>query len=123
MSNRVADRALRLCAAAAVIAALAGCQTPPPQGQQRIATAAAPASGSSGETEDRTTHPPTAKTYTSIHSLNLRTGPNHRFTAKTVLPVGTVVTPNGFVSGGWWQVDTPNFGTGWVDSTGLKPNA
>jgi uncharacterized protein YgiM (DUF1202 family) len=102
--------------------ALAACSAPT---QTRVATAAAPAqSGTSGgAAENHATVAPTAKSYISVHTLNLRTGPNHRFAAKTVLPVGTVVTPNGFVSGSWWQVDTQNFGTGWVDSTGLKPNA
>ena len=117
-----ADRPLRGIAAVAMLAALAACTAPPPA---RVATAAAPAAtvAPTGETESRTTVAPAAKTYTSVHTLNLRTGPNHRFAAKTVLPVGTVVTPNGFVSGSWWQVDTQQFGTGWVDSTGLKPNA
>jgi uncharacterized protein YgiM (DUF1202 family) len=120
MHSRLVDRSLRLAAAAALTAALAACAAQP---QQRVATASAPAASSADESDDVTTRPPTAKTYTSIHTLNFRTGPNHRFPAKTVLPIGTVVTPNGYVSGSWWQVDVPNYGTGWVDSVGLKPNA
>src|SRR5579862_5605235 len=95
MFSRPVDRALRLGVAAALAAALAACAAPPPQ---RVATASAPASAA-GETEDAATRAPTARTYTSVHTLNLRTGPNHRFTAKTVLPIGTVVTPNGYVAG------------------------
>src|SRR5690242_15998351 len=121
MHDRRDNRSLRIAAAAALTAALAACTAPAPQ--QRVGSAAAPGAqtASTGEVENRTTVAPVAKTYTSVHTLNLRTGPNHRFTAKTVLPIGTVVTPNGFVSGSWWQVDTQTFGTGWVDSTGLKP--
>jgi uncharacterized protein YgiM (DUF1202 family) len=120
MATRPVTRMLRLAAAAAVAGALAACANAP-QGQTRIASASAPPAGG-GETESVETVAPTAKTYTSVHTLNLRVGPNHRFAAKTVLPIGTVVTPNGYVSGSWWQVDTTSFGTGWVDSTGLKPN-
>jgi hypothetical protein len=63
---------------------------------------------------------PTARTYVSTRSLNLRGGPNHRFAAIAVLPPGTTVTPDGYVSGSWWGVIT-RLGNGWVDSTGLSP--
>ena len=119
MPDRRDERLWRIATAAALTAALAACTAP--AATQRVGSAAAPGPQTASAATD--TVAPKAKTYTSVHALNLRTGPNHRFAAKTVLPIGTVVTPNGFVSGSWWQVDTRNFGTGWVDSTGLKPNA
>jgi uncharacterized protein YgiM (DUF1202 family) len=119
MQIRLDDRLVRIAGSVALIAALAACTAPSHQVASAPGAQVAPAAAP----ENRTTVAPQAKTYTSIHTLNLRLGPNHRFAAKTVLPIGTVVTPNGYVSGSWWQVDTQNFGTGWVDSTGLKPNA
>ena len=68
---------------------------------------------------DRTTVPPTAAHYQSVRQLDLRTGPNIGFETRRVLPAGTVITPNGYVSGGWWQVDT-QYGTGWINSRQLR---
>lgn len=112
----------RLVAAAALAVLVAGCaELGLPQPAAEGAGSSPPKGRTAAALPDVTTVAPTAKTYVSTRELNLRTGPNHRYEAKTVLPPGTVVTPNGYVSGSWWQVDTEKYGTGWVDSTGLNP--
>jgi uncharacterized protein YgiM (DUF1202 family) len=68
---------------------------------------------------DGVTVAPTGKNYVSSRSLNLRQGPSRNFRATALLPAGTTVTPDGYVSGSWWGVVT-QFGNGWVDSSGLS---
>lgn len=119
MPHRAVDWSLRIATAVALTGLATGCAATGPQTAAR--TRVVPQHPVESTLPDVSTVAPTAKTYVAVHVLNFREGPNHRFPAKTVLPAGTVVTPNGYVSGSWWQVDTPKFGTGWVDSAGLKP--
>jgi uncharacterized protein YgiM (DUF1202 family) len=86
-----------------------------------LAACSAPGNNSSSNLPDVTTVAPTAKTYVATREINLRTGPKQSY-ARSVVPPGTVVTPNGYVSGRWWQVDTDKYGTGWVDSRELSLN-
>jgi uncharacterized protein YgiM (DUF1202 family) len=120
MPQRFASRGPGIVGAVALAALFAACAAPDAPGEA-TGTSGAPKGRTSSILPDVTTVPPTAKTYVATRELTLRTGPSHHYDTRATLPPGTVVTPNGYVSGSWWQVDTDKFGTGWIDSTGVNP--
>ena len=120
MPQRFSVRRAGIVGAVALAALLAACAALEGPGEA-TGTSGVPKGRASSTLPDVTTVPPTAKTYVATRELNLRTGPNHHYDARATLPPGTVVTPNGYVSGSWWQVDTDKFGTGWIDSSGVNP--
>jgi hypothetical protein len=128
MQHPIIRRWLAPAGVAVLAAGLAACAANPPPAAYSYAPPPGGFSGSStppaaanlnGGYGYGSSEPAAPRHFVTSRATPMRDGPRNGFDIRAVLPAGTAVSTDGYVSGDWWQVQS-RYGTGWVYSRDLS---